>query len=383
MNERFFNTAARKGFHWPGRILAGEGVLETWLAERGTGGLAVVADRAFAGHPLVRRAGGPHALVAREPNRDDIAAIAEDIAATPPAAILALGGGATIDAAKAVAAQLRFGTLDIRDRPRGAILPQLVAAPTTAGSGSETSRFFIAADPVTGIKVSTRSWSIVPDLTLLDPLLLKGSGAPRLLLGAFDAAMHLWETHIARGERSPFTDALAQGFLPRILAALPTLAAGAEPGGATLLALMEASAMAGVAISNVRTGLVHSLGESLAAQSPLAHPLTLRVFLRPALESYADAVRPHVAPLMHALDGAAPADAPWSVARFIAAWEQAFAALGHDDIIRAAFAARQPSAKALLATAARDTTLAKENPVPFAEGDLDRIAAAGLAAFAR
>ncbi|BCW88144.1 hypothetical protein sos41_12820 [Alphaproteobacteria bacterium SO-S41] len=381
MNERFYNTTARQGFHWPGRIVAGENVLGNRLAERGMASLAVIADQAFADHDIVKSAGGAAALITREPTRDDVTAIAARLAADPPTTILAIGGGATLDASKAVVAQLRFGTLDIRDRPRGETAPQLIAAATTAGSGSETSRFFIVSDPATSVKIATRSWSIVPDLTLLDPALLRPCQPQRLLLGAFDAAIHLWETHIARGERSVFTDALAQGFLPRILAALPSVTSGDEPPSAVLLSLMEASAMAGVAISNVRTGMIHTLGESLAAQCALPHPLTLRVFLRPVIESYAPAVRDHVTPLFRAADTAAPWGAPWSIERFITAWEDAFAKLDLDRQVRTAFLARRPSLDALCATAARDTTLTKENPLPVEPAELWSIAGAGFAPF--
>ncbi len=381
MSDRFYNTISRKGFHWPGRILAGEHVLSNWLAERGPDGIAVIADRAFAEHEIVRKLGGARAVIVRETRADDVAYIVKDLAAKPPEMLLALGGGATIDAAKAVATFLRFGGLDVAERRRLRQAPSLIAAPTTAGSGSETSRFFILADPDTGVKKSTRSWTVTPGVTLLDPALLHGSGAPRLLLGAFDAAMHLWETHIARGERCAVTDALTVSFLPRILAHLPAIVAGGEPPVAMLLTLMEASAMAGIAISNVRTGMIHTLGESLAAQCALPHPLTLRVFLRPAIESYAPAIRAHVGPLMRMADGIAAWGAPWSIESFIAVWENAFASLGQDDLIRAAFAARRPSLDSLGSTASRDTTLTKENPLPVEAAQLWAIAGAGLAPF--
>lgn len=377
MLERFYNTPQRQGFHWPGRLISGAGVLEAWLTDAPPR-LAIVADRAFADHPLVAARGGAAVRVAREPHRTDVNDAIAALGGSRPDAVLAIGGGATLDLAKAVTAHLHFGTIDIRDRARDGTGPILVAAPTTAGSGSETSRFFILADAA-GLKVSMRSWSIVPDLTLLDPALLEGLPVSGLLLGAFDAAIHLWETHIARGEASAFTDGLAQAHLPRILAALPMLAAGGRPDAHTYQSLMEASAMAGVAISNVRTGLIHTLGESLAAQCALPHPLTLRIFMRAAAESYAGAVAERTAPLWRMADTVAPELAPWSLARFVDAWEDAFTALGLDERLRAALAASPVSLDRLCATAARDTTLAKENPLPLDAGMLRLIAAAALA----
>ena len=376
--ERFYNTPARQGFHWPGRILSGPGVLEAWLKDAPD--LAIIADRAFADHELVHAAGGAVGVVDGEPTRAGLDSILAKLATRRPAAILVLGGGATIDSTKALAAHLRYGSFDIRDRPRDRAPPLLIAAPTTAGSGSETSRFFILADAA-GVKISTRSWSVVPDLTLLDPTLLETLGPSGLLLGAFDAAIHLWETHIARGEASAFTDAIAQAHLPRILASLPDIAAGRTLDEAARQALMEASAMAGVAISNVRTGLIHTLGESLAAQCHLPHPLTLRVFLPAAMASYAPAIAAKTQGLWRMADAIAPRAAPWSPETFVAAWTEAFAALGLDRRIADAFAATPVSLDHLCTTAARDTTLAKENPLPLDATALRLVAAAALGAW--
>jgi len=379
--DRLYNTPARHGFHWPGRIVAGEGVLESWLKGEKPRSLAIIADAAFADHPLVLAANAPLALVCREPRLADAEAILRRIAPENPETILAIGGGATLDIAKAVTAHLRHGAFAVRDVPRDGGAPSLIAVPTTAGSGSETSRFFILSDPATNTKIATRSWSLVPDLTLLDPGLLAAAPPRLLLLGAFDAAIHLWETFIARGERSSLTAALTLAHLPRILAVLPKIA-GAEPlSAAERLALMEASAMAGVAISNVRTGLIHTLGESLSAQVGLPHPATLRVFLAPVMALYEGAVEDNAGPLWRMADAMAPSWTPWSGERFVAAWLDAFAALGVDGEIAAAFTASPPSLDALLAAAARDTTITKENPTPLNEDLLRLVAAAGLSVF--
>lgn len=379
--ERFYNTPSRHGFCWPGRIVAGDGVLKTWLTTERPRRLAIVADAAFAHHPLIADADAPVALVCREPRRDDAEAVLRRLKPHAPETVLALGGGATLDIAKAVTAHMRHGGFDIRDLPRDGGAPTLIAAPTTAGSGSETSRFFILADPQSATKISTRSWSVTPDLTLLDPSLLETAPRKLLLLGAFDAAIHLWETFIARGEGSSFTAALTLAHLPRILAALPALTEGRALDAPARLALMEASAMAGVAISNVRTGLMHTLGESLSAQIALPHPATLRVFLSPVMALYENALTAHAEPLWRMADVVAPAGAPWSSQRFVAAWLAAFAACGLDDDIARAFSRTPPSLDRLIATAARDTTIAKENPTPLDGALMRLVAAAGLSVF--
>lgn len=380
MFEKFYNTPARTGFHWPGRIVAGEGTLAGWLSDV-DGDIAVVADHVFAEHPIVQALGQAAVIVSGEPAAANVRQGLARLADRRPDIVLAIGGGATIDTAKALTAHLRCGTWSIRDRVRDNTAPRLVAAPTTAGSGSETSRFFIVADDATHTKQSVRSWSIVPDLTILDPIMLASASPRHLVLGALDASIHLWETHIARGERSVFTDGLAQGFVPRILAHLPGILSGAALTSAARLDLMQASAMAGMAISNVRTGLVHTLGESLAAHAALPHPMTLRVFLRPALESYAQFIQDHVQPLWSMADALAPWGAPWSTERFITAWEDAFTWLRLDVEIEATLARDPVGLDDLCATASRDTTLAKENPVPLDPAFLRLIAASGLTQF--
>ncbi len=381
MYDRLYNTPARQGFHWPGRIVAGEGVLDAWLKREKPRSLAIIADAAFADHPLIASLDAPLAIVCREPRADDAEAILRRIAPHNPETILAIGGGAALDIAKAITAHLRHGAFAVRDVPRDGGAPALIAAPTTAGSGSETSRFFILADTANGAKIATRSWSLVPDLTLLDPALLANAPPRLLLLGAFDAAIHLWETFIARGERSSLTAALTLAHLPRILGVLPKIAAAETLSPADRLALMEASAMAGVAISNVRTGLIHTLGESLSAQIALPHPATLRVFLAPVMALYEGALEDHAAPLWRMADAIAPAWTPWSGSQFTAAWLDAFAALGVDAEIAAAFERDPPSLDSLLAAAARDTTIAKENPTPLNDELLRLVAAAGLSVF--
>lgn len=358
--------------------MAGQGVVPGWLKSSDLHSLCIVADIFFAEHDILRSLECPISFISREPRTVDVLQAASHLAAAQPDTVLALGGGSTIDAAKAICAQLRYGTLDIRDRTRDARAPRLIAAPTTAGSGSEASRFFIVSDTSTGVKTAMRSWALVPDLTLLDPDLIAHSSPQRLVLGAFDAAIHLWETMLAKGERSAFTDSIAQSFLPRILSLLPAMTNGAQLSDAERLDLMQASAMAGIAISNVRTGLLHTLGESLAAQTGLAHPMTLKVFLRPALESYASAISAQTRTLWSIADALAPAAAPWTLETFITAWEQAFLQTGLSKLIAEQMASCSPSLDLLCDVASRDTTLAKENPVPIDRDGLRQVAKAGL-----
>lgn len=380
MFERFYNNATRKGFHFPGRLLAGDGALADAIKAASPPYVLIVdaalAEREF---PLPRDV--LRIAVTREPLRDDALAAADKAAETAPQTIVAVGGGSTIDTAKAVVMQLRHGSLDARDAPRSFKAPALIAASSLPGAGSETSRFFILSDPATGHKISQRSFDVVPDVTVLDPHLLEGASATRLLAGAFDAFMHLWETFICRHERSPETDMLALHHMPLLMRAAETLSRNVRPDTSVLMELLYASAFGGIAISNVRTGLVHTLGESLSAQIALPHPLTLLAFFSAGLSSYREAIGDRLSILLPHLNVQLPERAPWSLDAMIAHWQEVLTRTGLYERVRLALS-HGIDIDRLLIAAARDSVLTKENPVPVTPQSLTAIVRAALASFA-
>lgn len=378
MLDRFYNTPARKGFRWPGRLLAGAGARHELKALLAGKPVLAVLDQAFAkadaldGLDVAQRA-----IVTAEPSEADVLQARAALGGKQVAAVVAIGGGSTLDVAKALHAHLCFGRVAIRDVERPAGAPVLIALPTTAGSGSETSRFFILKGE-TGLKLSHRAWSCVPDVTICDPQLLRGAPQERLVLAAFDAYVHLWETFVCLNERSPVTDMLAKDGIAAIAAALKTLAFHLEPDDATLGALQRASAYGGLAISNVRTGAIHTLAESLAASVPLGHPETLIVFYDSVFVSYRPVLEPRIAELdaaLAALPGGLNLDA---VNRL---WRKAFAELGIEARIRRTLKERRPDIAAVTAAALRDHVLFKEHPAPLTPDGLERIARAALVRF--
>lgn len=380
MFERFYNSETRKGFHFPGRLLAGNGALADAIKAAAAPYVLIVdaalQERAF---PLPRDV--LRIAITREPLRDDALAAAERAASAAPQTIIAIGGGSTIDTAKAVVMQLRHGTLDARDTPRSGKAPALIAASSLPGAGSETSRFFILSDMATGHKISQRSFDVVPDVTVLDPHLLEGASATRLLAGAFDAFMHLWETFICRHERSPATEMLALHHMPLLMRAAETLSRNVRPDESVLMELLYASAFGGIAISNVRTGLIHTLGESLSAQIALPHPLTLLAFFSAGLLSYREAIGERLSLLLPHLNAQLPERAPWSLDALIAHWQEVLTRTGLYERVRLALS-RGIDIDKLLTAAARDSVLTKENPVPVTPQSLAAIVRAALASFA-
>lgn len=381
MLENAFNTQNEKGFHYPGRILSGAGTRNK-IPEliRGHGPTVVVTDSLFAADPLLDDINPVRRItVAEEPNEATLLSTIVEIP-KDTAWIVAVGGGSTIDTAKAIAAYLRFGKLRIRDESAVFGAPHLIAAPTTAGSGSETSRFFIMSDKDTGQKVSIRSWANVPELAVLDPYFLANSPASTIALGAFDAFVHLWETFVCRNERSPFTDAYCLGGLPQILRAIHKL----QNDNLTLediLALQQASSAGGVVISNVRTGMVHTLGEALSSQLRIAHPASLFVFFPIVLRSYASEVQDRITQLDIVTQSVMPEFGPVTIETLCGFWNDVFEQFNLMSDIQDLIATSSICTDDLLHTIARDTVLAKENPIDLKDKDIQWITETSLKRF--
>lgn len=360
MLERHYNSPSRKSFRTATRLYAGRDARLDLPGLLPDAPVVLVVDRYFADCDLAAALRPVITMTVQgEPLARDVETLNATCAGLKPGAVVALGGGSTIDTAKAVHAALCFPCGVPRDVERPAGAPLLISVPTTAGSGSETSRFFILSDAA-GIKCSHRAWSFAPDLAVLDPALIEKSGTERLMLGAFDTFVHLWETHICRNESAPFIDMLAREGIGLIAAALAHLSAGTPLTDEHLMGLQRASAYGGFAISNVRTGLIHTLGESLAAQVPLSHPETLFVFLEGAIAHYRPAVEAQIESLDRYLG--AMLGSGMTFDGLIAQWRALFDAHGISQRITAQLGRHPVDVERLRTTALRDVVLAKENP---------------------
>ena len=127
-------------------------------------------------------------------------------------AVVGLGGGSALDAAKSIA----FAINNLGDLPdyifgrraqKGQV-PPIVLVPTTCGTGSEGNCFSVLTDPATGDKKSLRHPSIFPSVSIIDPALM--TSLPSKILGevAFDAVCHLMEAHLAKNAQ-PLTDLMS------------------------------------------------------------------------------------------------------------------------------------------------------------------------------
>lgn len=372
MFENHYNTPQEKSFYSPTRMLSGAGVRQHVLDAASQRPSCLVIDHALLEDPFVaelhRVAALPCVVVTNEPSAEQIDVWLRQVTAAP-ACIVALGGGSTIDAAKAMSASYGFGTYRLqKSAVARKLVPEIVAVPTTAGSGSEATRFFVLRDHHSGRKVSYRHWDVAPSVALLDPYFLRSLTPWQRVLGAFDAFCHLWEVFICRNERSPFTDELALTGMTTILSLLPKIAKADGLSEAELAQLQYSAWLGGMAIANVRTGMIHTCGESLAAQIALPHAATLAVFFAPVLLHYEVGVADRWHVLRERIQQS------WQVlGDLVAAWQQLWRTVGVEQEIARALAAAKIDVEVLLADVQRDTVLLKEHPIPFDAGLLQTI----------
>lgn len=128
--------------------------------------------------------------------------------------IIAVGGGAPMDVAKAIALLANHpGHLfdyedDASTRPIDQPIPAIVAIPTTAGTGSEVGRSAVISDDETHAKKIIFDPQLLPKVVLADPELLLGLPAKITAATGMDALTHLIEAFLAKGE-NPLCDGIA------------------------------------------------------------------------------------------------------------------------------------------------------------------------------
>jgi len=339
--ETLFNSADLKRFHFPGTVVWGAGCRDR-IADLAADSASVwlFVDAYFAEDPFTR--GLREALGARltrteicatTPRTESLRAMAES--GQPPEAVIAIGGGSTMDAAKAVIAHWLYGTFDgvgmgeKRGLPplQDGVRPLLITAPTTAGTGADASRYYVTYGETDHAKVHGKSWRLVADWLVLDPAFMRGSPGPLLVSSAFDAFIHCFESYLCRYERSWFGDMLSLDAMPRIVRALDRALNGA-PDDETLLELLYAATIGGMAISNIRTGNIHEAAGALLEATGLTHPETLMVFLKPAYRQYREAIADREALLMRRFASDAPELGFETFEDVIAWWERAFDGAG-------------------------------------------------------
>ena len=193
--------------------------------------------------------------------------------------VAGIGGGSVLDAAKAIAGLLRTGTrvLDhLEGVGRGLPYPgpavPFVAAPTTAGTGSEaTKNAVLSRHGREGFKKSFRDDRLVARIAVVDPRLLAGCPKPLIAANGMDAFTQLLESYVSL-RASPFTDALAASGMQAFRDGFwPAWTAGDPQADEGYRRLAYASLCSGITLAQCGLGSVHGLASPLGAYFPIPH----------------------------------------------------------------------------------------------------------------
>ena len=174
--------------------------------------------------------------------------------------IVAVGGGSPTDVAKAIATLATNGGR-LQDyegiNKIYSPLPPMVIVPSTAGAGSEVSQFAIIVDTFRKLKMSIISKSLVPDIAIVDPELLRTKDAKLAAATGLDAFTHGIESYVSLAA-TPLTDVHALKAIELISRNLRRAVADREDMEANTNMAM-ASLTAGLAFSNAILGATHAM----------------------------------------------------------------------------------------------------------------------------
>lgn len=287
-------------------------------------------------------AGIPWRLVAESAGEPTVDQVAMALAGLPvegrdSAVIVAVGGGAAIDLAKAVSAlATNAGHLPSGAAPLEAFdalvvdhlegvgsgrtisrwpLP-LVAVPTTAGTGAEATRNAVISCPRRRFKKSMRSPMMVPRAAIVDPELTVSCDRRTTAASGIDSITQLIEAFVCRFKQ-PLPRALVLDSLPRAVEALPR--ALRDPTDLEARAAMShAALLSGMALANSGLGLAHGVAAALGVECATPHGVACGVMLPVALAVNAEAARGDFAILERAIDPDAPTDDASAAKAFVA-----------------------------------------------------------------
>ncbi|WP_082235456.1 iron-containing alcohol dehydrogenase [Halobacillus massiliensis] len=211
-------------------------------------------------------------------------------------AVVGVGGGSALDAAKSIAIIATNGGaiedyegVDKIHLP----LPPLVMVSTTAGSGSEVSQFAIIVDQKAKKKLTIISKSLVPDIAIVDPVTLSTKDPALTASTGLDTLTHAIESYVSVAA-TPLTDVQARNAIALVSEYLrPSVASRSNKEAKNSMAM--ASLQAGLAFSNAILGAVHAMAHAIGGRFPLAHGEINAVLLPYVMEYNLIAVPKHLA----------------------------------------------------------------------------------------
>ena len=221
--------------------------------------------------------------VESDPSFDTIMKGVEAMKTFKPDVIIALGGGSPIDAAKGMwlfyehpeadPEGLKLKFMDIRKRtykfPKLGEKCQMVAIPTTSGTGSEVTSFAVITDKEKNKKYPLADYELTPDVAIVDPDLVMSLPKSVTADTGMDVLTHALEAYVSN-MASDYTDGLAEKAVELVFKYLEQ----AYDNGTNKLArekMHNASTIAGMAFTNAFLGVNHSMAHKIGAEFHLPH----------------------------------------------------------------------------------------------------------------
>ena len=299
--------------------------------------------------------------------------------------VVAIGGGAVIDAGKAIAMLLGNGSdpldyLEVIGVGKEIARPSvpLVAVPTTAGTGAEVTANAVLASAGHGMKASLRSPLMLPRIALVDPQLTVSCPSAVTAASGLDALTQCLEPLVSV-RANPVTDGLAAEGLRRAAAGLRAACAD----GQNLVARTDMAICAllgGLSLANAKLGAVHGLAGVIGGMAPVPHGMACAALLAPVTEANVQALRSgppgHPALGKYAQAAQILAGDPAAAIEDGLAWiRETVTLLGVPQL--GTFGVGPEQADEIAAKAARSSSM-QGNPVPLSDDELHAIVMAAI-----
>jgi len=220
-----------------------------------------------------------------------------------PDAIIAVGGGSAMDAAKIMWVMYEHPEVDFMDmamrfmdiRKRVYDFPKMgekayfIAVPTSAGTGSEVTPFAVITDEKTGTKYPLADYELMPNMAIVDCNMMMN--APKGLTSAsgIDAVTHALEAY-ASMMATDYTDGLAIQALKSIFEYLPRAYENGANDPEAREKMANAATIAGMAFANAFLGVCHSMAHKLGAFHHIPHGIANALMIEEVLRFNAEEV---------------------------------------------------------------------------------------------
>lgn len=221
---------------------------------------------------------------------------------------IAVGGGSPLDTMKAIAALAVNGgkISDYMGKTIEGEMPPMAAIPTTAGTGSEATKFTVITDSETSIKMLLKGNCLIPSLAVIDPVFSVSSPKSVTASTGLDALTHAIESYTSRLAQ-PLTDTVALSAVKRIFRYLPAAYRdGSDIEARTQMSI--AALEAGIAINNASVTIVHGMSRPIGALFHVPHGLSNAMLLEKCMAFALDGAYERFAELGRAAGAADSSD---------------------------------------------------------------------------